>query len=78
MRAIFLAYISKTGDRNRNVVIRYHYVRELVQNGEVQIMFVRSENNDSDIFTRNTAKRIYDEHSGKFMGTTSDEYQEGC
>ena len=51
--------------------IRYHYVREFVQNGEVQILFVRSENNDSDIFTKNTAKKTFDEHSVKFMGTTS-------
>jgi hypothetical protein len=69
---IFLAYNAKTGGRTKHVDIRYHYVREFVQKGEVQILFVRSENNDSEIFTKNTAKKTFDEHSVKFMGTTSD------
>ena len=78
MGAIFLAYNAKTGSRTNHVDIWYHYVRELVQNGEVQILFVRSENIDSNIFMNNTSKTIYDDHLEKFLGTTSDESQEGC
>ena len=76
--AIFLAYNAKTGGRTKHVDIHYNYVREFVQNREVQILFVRSENNDIDIFTKNTAKKTYVEHSGKFMGATNDESKEGC
>ena len=76
--AIFLAYNTKTGGRTKHVYIQYHYVREFVQKGEVQILFVRSENNDSDVFTKNTSKNTFDEHSVKFMVTTSDKSQEGC
>ena len=76
--AIFLAYNAKTGSRTKHVDIWYHYVREFVQKGEVQILFVRSENNGSDIFTKNTAKKSFDEHLVKVMGTSSDKSQEGC
>ena len=68
--AIFLAYNAKTGGRTKHIDVKYHYVREYVRDGIVQIVFVRSENNHSDVFTKNTAHRIYEEQTGNFMETT--------
>ena len=35
--------------------------------GMVEIVFVRLEDNDSDIFTKNVSKETYRKHSDKFM-----------
>jgi 16S rRNA U1498 N3-methylase RsmE len=42
-------------------------VRELIEDGTVKIEFVRSENNDSDIFTKNLGKELFTRRSEKFM-----------
>ena len=65
--AIFLAYNAKTGGRTKHIDVKYHYVRECVRGRVIQIVFVKSENNHSDVFTKNTAQRIYKEQTGNFM-----------
>ena len=67
--AIFLAYNTKTGGRTKHIDVKYHYVREFVYKGEVQIVFVRSENNHSDVFTKNTSQKVYGQQTGEFMET---------
>ena len=48
---------SSTGVRSRYVDTRYHIVvRENVEEGIVKIGFVKSSDNDSDIFTKNTSQ----------------------
>ena len=49
--AIFLAE-NATGQRTKHVDIRYHYVREFVDEGVNKIVFVRSEENEADLFTK--------------------------
>ena len=68
--AIFLAYNAKTGGRTKHIDVKYHYVREYVRDVIIQIVFVRSENNHSDIFTKNTAQKIYKEQTGNFTEST--------
>jgi hypothetical protein len=65
--AIYLASNSATSQRSRHIDVRYHYVREYVEDGTVKIVFVRSEDNDADVFTKNTSTAIYNEHTAKFM-----------
>jgi phage anti-repressor protein len=52
---------------------RYHFVSELIEEGIVRIGFVRSENNDSDIFTKKLGKELFLKQSNKFMDC--DEYK---
>ena len=66
--AIFLGYNAKTSPRTKHVDIKAHFVREYVSEGIVKIIFVKSEDNDSDIWTKNTDKKTYVRHRGKFMG----------
>ena len=50
----------------RRVNVRYHYVREL--HGEVVVMvFVRSEENEADIMTKNATKDDFGRHSVKWV-----------
>ena len=67
--AIFLAYNAKTGGRTKHIDVKYHYVQEFVRDGVIQIIFVRSENNHSDVFTKNTAQKTYEIQSENFMET---------
>jgi len=53
---------------------RYHFVRQYIKNGKVLIEFVRSHDNDSDIFTKNTTSEIHHRHSEKLIWT-KEEYE---
>jgi hypothetical protein len=39
-------------DRSKHIEIRYHFIRECVENGKVQIEFVRSEEQLADVLTK--------------------------
>jgi hypothetical protein len=65
--AIFLANNYTMSQRTRHIDIRYHFVREYIEDGTVIIKFVRSEENDADIFTKNLGTGLYNKHSSKFM-----------
>jgi hypothetical protein len=64
--AIFLANNRTTSERTKHVDIRHHFVREFIEDGIVKIVFVRSKNNDADIFTKNLTGEGYERHAGKF------------
>ena len=57
----------KTGGRTKHIDVKYHYVWEFVRDRVIQIIFVRSENNHSDVFTKNTSQKTYEVQSGNFM-----------
>ena len=66
--AIYLASNATTSQRTRHIDVRYHFVRDYVEDGVVQIVFVRSEDNDADMFTKNVSKEVYKRHMEKYMG----------
>ena len=65
--AIFLANNKTTGDRTKHVDVRYHFVREFIEDGIVKIIFVKSAENDADIFTKNTPGQIHEVHQAKLV-----------
>jgi hypothetical protein len=67
--AIFMAENVTTSGRTKHVDIRYHYVREFVEDGFVKIIFVRTAENYADQFTKNVTGNIYDAHVKSFLGT---------
>jgi hypothetical protein len=71
--AIFMAENVSTSVRTRHVDTRYHFVREMIVDSFIQIVFVRTIENDADLFTKNVNRETYDRHVGKFLGT----YEEG-
>ena len=46
--------------KSRHIDIRYHFIREFVDNVIVKIMFVKIENNREDLFTKNLNKESLD------------------
>jgi hypothetical protein len=70
--AIFMAENSSSGIRTRHIDTRYHFVREHVEDGLIKIVFVKSNINDADMFTKNVGKEAYEKHVNKFLGKMQD------
>jgi hypothetical protein len=67
--AIFMTQNVTTISRTKHVDVRGKYVREYAEDGVIKIVFVRSEDNDSDIMTKNLASELYGKHSKKLLGS---------
>jgi hypothetical protein len=65
--AIFMSKNVSTSSRTKRVDTRYHFLREFIEEGFVKIIFVRSEDNVSDPFTKNTPSSIYEKHTAEFV-----------
>ena len=70
--AIFLGYNEKNSQRTKHVDIRHHYVRQYVEDGMVKIIFVRSEENSADTYTKNTTGKIFKRHALRGMGSSDE------
>ena len=71
---IFLAENQSSSDRTKHVDIRYHFIRQYIKDGTIMIEFVRSSENDSDIFTKNVTSETFSRHSEKLIWT-KEEYE---
>ena len=60
IRAIFLANNKNASDRTKHVDVRYHFVREMIDNGFLKVTFVKSDANVADIFTKNLEAKKYE------------------
>jgi hypothetical protein len=70
-----LAQNASSGVRTRHIDTRYHYVREILKEGIINIEFFKTIENDSDIFTKNVSQEIYDKHVTKFLGIHAGKYK---
>jgi hypothetical protein len=66
--AIYLANNQTTSQRTKHVDVRYHFVREYIEDGLIKIIFVKSKDNDADIFTKNLDGESFQRHVVKFLG----------
>jgi hypothetical protein len=67
MGAVFMTANPSSGSRTRHVDTRWHFVRELAQEGLVEILFVRTDQNWSDGQTKNVTGEVYEAHSGHYI-----------
>jgi hypothetical protein len=70
--AVDLANNWSVGGRTRHVDVRNFYLREMKDEGLLLIRHVPGDDNDADIFTKNTAYATFNKHVKKFVG--DDEY----
>lgn len=66
--AIYLTQNYTTGQNTKHVDICYHFVRELIEDKVLQVNFIRSEENESDIMTKNTTRELFEKHQNKLIG----------
>jgi hypothetical protein len=71
--AMFMAQNALSGVRTRHIDTCYHYVRKNLEEGIINIEFVKSIENNSDIFTKNVSQEIYDKHVTKFLRIHAEE-----
>jgi hypothetical protein len=69
--AIFMAENASSGVCTRHIDTRYHFIQEHIEDGFIQIVFVRTSNNNADIFTKNVNKETYEKHIVKFWAIKS-------
>ena len=56
-----------TSDRTKHIGIRTSFVNEYQEDGKIIIKFVKSEENEADIFTKNTTNVIFSNHQKKLV-----------
>ena len=66
--AIFMSENMGVSQRTKHVDVRYKFVNEFVEDGFLRIIFVRSEDNDADMFTKNLKGELHEKHSKKMIG----------
>ena len=60
---IWMSNNQSTMGRTKHVDIRTKFVREFQQDGVIKVNFVSSEDNTSDIMTKNVQAPLFDKHS---------------
>ena len=65
--AIWPSNNRTTSDRTKHIDIRTAFVKEYQENGKIIIKFVKSEENEADIFTKNTTNVIFSNHQKKLV-----------
>jgi hypothetical protein len=65
--AIFMAENNSATSRTRHVDGQYHFIREFVEDNFNKIIFVKTEENKADIFTKNISSDVYDRHMKSFI-----------
>ena len=63
--AIFLSQNRQVGQRTKHIDVREHFIRRLVENDQVEVKFVKSEDNHADILTKNVKQELFDKHSAQ-------------
>ena len=63
--AIYLANNHTSGLRTKQIDIRTHYVRELIDKPLARIIFVRTGDNDADIYSKNLSDEKQIKHANK-------------
>ena len=54
--SIFIISNPITERRSKHIDIRYHYVRELVEDKKVEVFYVSTDDNPADLFTKNLGR----------------------
>ena len=56
--AVFLSKNRTSGERTKHIDIKYHYVREQMDKGLIEVEFVRSENNLADLYQHSKRRKL--------------------
>ena len=65
-------------NRTKHVDIRFRFVNNMVKEGLIEIIFVKSKENVADVFTKNTPEELNKSHHPKLIVDQNLGEQEGC
>ena len=60
---------GKISSRSKHIEVRYHYLQDLVKRGEIQIEWIRGDNNDADLHTKGLPEGTHQKYVEKLMCT---------
>ena len=63
----FKSNSAKQSVKTKHIYVRYHSIGDYIVNGMEEIIFVPSEVNELDIFTKNVSRETYERHADNFM-----------
>jgi hypothetical protein len=59
---IFLSQNKTSGERTKHINMKYHFIREQIKNGLVDVQFVRTSENHADVFKKNLGGKKFNYH----------------
>jgi hypothetical protein len=62
------------GGQMRHIDFRHHFLRDLREDGLMKVVWIKSENNSSDMFTKNLPGPMFEKHAAVYVGL--DEYMQ--
>ena len=65
--AIFMSENTSTSGRTKHIDIRYRYVNEMILDGFLKVVFVKTSENIADVFTKNVRSETYRELVKHFL-----------
>ena len=65
--AMFMAENISSSARTRHINVRLKFVNEFIEQGEIEVVFVKSADNNADVFTKNTSGEIHEKLTAKFQ-----------
>jgi hypothetical protein len=65
--------VEKGNDKGRtkHIDVRYHYIREMVENGEIKVEYLRTEDMIADMLTKPLAKRQFKKLCQRLIGSSN-------
>ena len=54
---------DQVGQRTKHIDIKWHHVRDMIKDGDLDVQYVRSDDNPSDIMTKNSKEVLYIKHA---------------
>lgn len=58
--------------RAKHIDIKYHFLREKVRDGTIEIIYIDTSNQEADIFTKPLPRPVFEKHREKFLVDSSD------
>ena len=68
MGTVFMSKNINTTGHSKHIDERTKYVNEYVEDGVLKIVYVKSEENDAAIFTKNFGSELHGKHTVKLVG----------
>ena len=65
--AIFMVKNSQIGERTKHIDTRHHYVKQQVENGTVEVVYINTLENPADIMTKNVKEVLHKKFSPRIF-----------